>query len=178
MESDEEESRFDPSIAERFEYLSPRFFKFNCITKENGDGSKNINFTCHLCIKKTYVSCSTKAISNLRRHVDRNHNCFLKEFDAVMEKNKKRPSTFNQPPSKRTRTREDGNISEFFSTSASPSPTYVSQEALNTRITNLIIHEGLAFRIVESKFFKDVALAGLPDRKVLGYRSLKARIDD
>ena len=169
MDSDEEESRIDPSIAERFEYLSPRFFKFNYITKENGDGSKNINLTCHLYIKKTNVSCSTKAISNLRKHIDRNHNCFLKEFDAVMEKNKKRPSTSNQPPSKRSRTGEGGKISEFFTTSASPSPTFVSQESLNTKITNLVIHEGISFRIVESKFFKDVALAGLPDKKVLGY---------
>jgi hypothetical protein len=165
----------EQEIAARFCYLEGRFFKFKKITKVCGDGSFNISFICLQCpLTSKAIMASTKATSNLRRHVNSVHSRTLKDFESVQllapGGSRKRRGEELQVPANQLKI-------EGFAKSGTTS-TFVSQDQVNKKVVNFILKEAMPFTLVKSESFKELVLLGLPGKKVISYPTLMSRISE
>ena len=168
------------TLKNRFKFLYPRFFALTKMTKDTRGKKKKrtdigLHFTCRNC-PNTILSAGVSSTSNLRRHIKSHHPSLLKEYNAAWEK-------FNKEQKARKRgadTKQDQDVSDakkpkkvFRQPELFASPT---QEQVDRKVIKFIIETNQPYFVVEADSFKEVALMGATDKKVMCRNTLAKKI--
>ncbi|CAI6343554.1 unnamed protein product [Macrosiphum euphorbiae] len=144
---------------------------YNNLFKLISVNDNNFEVKCKLCVNSKMYSTSTKSNSNLKKHITSKHASRVKELEADLKieksTNKRKNNEFDCDQSAKVQQ----TISDAFSR-AQP----VSQENLNSMITEFVIMGNHAFNIVEEEKFKIIIQKGFPNRQCLSRKTLMSKI--
>ena len=115
--------------------------------------------TCRICESK--IRCSGSSTSGLWLHLKNRHD---KEYDKLKEKDKKKSD--KQQASFKVAISQQPTLQSLVSNMAPYKSNHPKQIKFDRNMLNLIIHDGVPFKIASSKFFKKTILDLDPRVKV------------
>ncbi|KAL4083021.1 hypothetical protein QTP88_028351 [Uroleucon formosanum] len=163
------ETEVSASVANITELPWPTYNKYFEVTFTD---SKNF-MKCKFYIKSKTYSTAIRSSSNLKKHITIKHDLKLKELEEQLKSEKTFDKRKQDETDDNCKTKKQLILSESFSR-----PQYVSQEKLDSMITEFVVLGNHTFSIVEEEKFKYLMNMCFPKKKCLTRKTLMGRISN